>query len=1054
MAVLTAAKTFDMSALSSGELSLTSLNTSKFTVDGGTFRQVFQGSYVVSDGAVESGTVTTLSIYKVTLDEYGNPVVTLVASFTGMNADAAVVWDYLDAGEWDGLWTYLFASDDTMTGSTAADVLFGYAGNDLLKGMGGRDSLVGGDGNDTLNGGTLRDTLVGGDGNDLYLVDRTLEVVVEGENQGTDTVNSSVTFTLSENVENLVLQGTKAINGTGNALDNTLTGNSAKNILKGGEGNDIYYIGVDDVVEEASNEGLDTVYSAATYTLGANIETLVLTGVDAINGIGNKLGNSITGNNSANSIKGEEGADTIKGGGGLDTIDGGVGNDVLDGQVGADRLIGWVGEDTLMGGDGNDKLYGDAVKREDLPENEDLVAATHPLTVALLQNQFATYADVAAAAEDLATVMLADSASITVTYASFTGSGEAASFFNSVNFDSSNMFQLGQGILLTTGDGSPALENTSTGYTQVNSQPGDETLDQIASTAFEGAGATKDAVVLEFKFTVAAGFEKVSLDLMFGSDEYPEFSDSSFVDIAAVEIDGVNYALFNNDPTQPLSVISENLGAGNFYDNKNGDLSIEYDGLSAPLRIVGSLDAGLTEHTIRIAIADTGDMLLDSGLFLSNLQVRDASYSDGIVLISGYDDLLMGGAGNDSLDGMLGQDTLDGGAGDDKMNGGAGDDVYVVDSLLDVITEAAGEGSDTVQSSITYTLLSNVENLGLTGANAINGVGNALGNLVSGNLAANTLSGLAGEDTLLGGDGNDTLVGGAGKDTLDGGRGNDQLDGGDDVDTVSYETAVTQVVVDLSKTTAQDTRAAGYDTLLNIENVIGGTANDYLFGNASDNVLDGGEGTDSMRGGLGNDTFIVDNEGDVVVELQNQGTDMVLSDVSWTLGACIENLTLTGTEDINATGNNPSSGGSGNNVIIGNAGSNVINGRGGVDTLTGGAGRDYFVFDTDLVVGEVEQITDFNAADDILRLDASKVFTAINAAAGVEGLPLGDYWALLGCVHFVVASEAQDYDDFLVYDSVTGALYYDGDGDGVGAATQFASLTPGMSLSAANFDIV
>ncbi len=260
----------------------------------------------------------------------------------------------------------------TLTGTTAINGT-GNALDNVLTGNTAVNTLTGGAGNDTLNGGTGADTMIGGTGNDTYVVDNTLDVVTEALNEGTDLVQSGVTYTLSANIENLTLTGTTAINGTGNALDNILTGNSANNKLTGGDGNDtlnggtgndtmigglgddIYVVNVStDVVTEAASAGSDTIQSAVTLTLTTNVENLVLTGTNAINGTGNTLSNLVRGNTGINTLNGGTGNDMLEGGAGNDILTDTSGTALFNGGAGADTITGGAGAEIFLGGLGND----------------------------------------------------------------------------------------------------------------------------------------------------------------------------------------------------------------------------------------------------------------------------------------------------------------------------------------------------------------------------------------------------------------------------------------------------------------------------------------------------------------------------------------------------------------------------------------------------------------------------------------------------------------------------------------------------------------------------
>jgi Ca2+-binding RTX toxin-like protein len=267
------------------------------------------------------------------------------------------------------------AGADHVFGGDLAEVIDTGAGNDYINGGGGADALDGGAGNDTLNGGAGADAMHGGVGDDTYVVDSSGDQTVEDASAGLDRVLSSVTHTLKANVENLTLTGSSVLSGTGNSLANVITGNSAANRLfgkdgsdtlignagndtldggvgadgmTGGTGNDNYVVdNAGDVVTELAGGGTDKVSSSISYTLGGNVENLVLTG-RAASGTGNELANSITGNSSANTLSGGAGNDKLLGGGGSDLLYGEEGNDSLTGGTGLDQFFGGAGADRFI----------------------------------------------------------------------------------------------------------------------------------------------------------------------------------------------------------------------------------------------------------------------------------------------------------------------------------------------------------------------------------------------------------------------------------------------------------------------------------------------------------------------------------------------------------------------------------------------------------------------------------------------------------------------------------------------------------------------------------
>lgn len=255
---------------------------------------------------------------------------------------------------------------------------------------------------------------------------------------------------------------------------------------------------------------------------------------------------------------------------------------------------------------------------------------------------------------------------------------------------------IGDGLLLTSGY-APGLQNTVGWDGQDNSgvsgfSNGDADIDAVVNTVFQTQ--SYDATTLEFDFKATdPNATSISFDLVFGSEEYPEWVDA-FVDCAVVIVNGVNYALFNHDPNAPLSVISPNLAAGYFQDNAGGQLLIQYDGVSQVLKIVAPIKGNGATNRIKIGIADTGDHILDSGVFIANMSAGNIPGS-GVVSTPGGcsvgDDNVTGSLKNEYFDLQAGNDTVYAGAGDDIVVGGAGNDAIYGGSGADEMKGDAGD---------------------------------------------------------------------------------------------------------------------------------------------------------------------------------------------------------------------------------------------------------------------------------------------------------------------------------------------------------------------------
>jgi len=648
------------------------------------------------------------------------------------------------------------------------------------------NTIAGNAADNTLDGGAGADKLIGGGGDDTYVIDNAGDKITEAADAGTDSVQSSITYILGTNLENLVLTGTADINGTGNAVGNHLTGNSGNNLLDGkagadtmagGLGDDIYILdNPGDSVSEGSGAGRDEVRSSVALSVAfANVEDYTFTGRTAVDFSGNGLANEITGTAAA------------------DTLDGGAGNDTLVGGAGADSLVGGAGNDTYVidnihdqisetGNDSGDTVLSTVsvdltaaafagIEHVTLQGTGALSAIGNAGANHLIGNDGANLLDGRGGADTLEggkgndTYIVDGSGDVVIEIAG--GGTDTVESSASFTLDDPNIENLIlTGTLAIDGTGN-ALANVITGNSA------DNVLDGAAGNDKLAGGLGDDTYVVDGKGDVVTEAANAGVDTV-------QSSAATFTLAANVEnlvllsgagdIAGIGNALVNTltgnegnntlDGSAGADVMSGGAGNDTYVVDNVGDVVDE--------------STGTGRDTVQSAI---GFSLVENGTTVKG-DIENLTLT-GRAAIAGtgndLDNIIHGNAGANTLIGNGGSDLLDGGAGADSLVGGSGNDTYVIDSPRDTISETGSDAGDSVQSSISYALGANLENLTLTGKGALTGTGNELGNEIVGNGGTNKLFGLAGNDTLDGGAGNDTVTGGAGNDHVDAGSGNDTI---------------------------------------------------------------------------------------------------------------------------------------------------------------------------------------------------------------------------------------------------------------------------------------
>ena len=774
-----------------------------------------------------------------------------------------------------------------------------------------------------------------------------------------------------------------------------LLGNDGDDHLNGGDGNDLLDGG----------SGVDTV----DYTSAGGAVTVDLTVFDP--------------------QQSGQGMDTLIG---IEGIVGGAHNDVLTGDAGDNYLDGGAGVDILTGGLGNDTYViddpSDVIVEHKNAGNDTIVVSFSYVLGADFENLTLTGdLNLNATGNDSDNILVGNS------HANILDGGKGADVMAGGAYDDSYMVDNIYDV---------ALENPLEGHDTVTASVSFTLSDNVedlvlTGTAVFGAGNEDDNIITgndaDNQLYGDAGDDSLDggkgADVMNGGIGNDLFRVDNVNDVVIEDAGGfgtiyswVSYSMGANIGKAYLMFGTSGLIlTGNDADNflgGTGDSTLDGGkGADDMEGHDGNMTYVVDNIGDKVVDAEQGDhdLVLSSvsytlNPYLENLTLTGASRINGTGNV--HDNVITGNTGRNVLIGGDGNDTLDGGKGIDTMIGGAGNDIYYVDNSAETVIEAHAAGTDTVYSSATFTLSDDIEKLILTGTANI---------IAYGNDGNNTLVGNDGNNKLIGGDGNDTLGGGLGNDTLDGGKGIDGMKGGAGDDKYYLDTSA-DVVTEYTNGGTDTVQINGTYTLTtNVENlIIVGSSNRFGTGNASDNhitgnsgnntlggaagndVIDGGKGADLMRGGTGDDIFYVDNTGDVVSEYSNAGTDLVFSSVNFVLGGNVENLTLTGTAGLKATGNTQA------NNLTGNAGNNILDGGKGHDILTGGLGADTFVFGAS---SGADTVSDFSAdqndtlnihaythgtmntalltqvgADTVIDLGGGNIVTVLNTTANDAGL--------------------------------------------------------------------
>ncbi len=724
---------------------------------------------------------------------------------------------------------------------------------------------------------------------------------------------------------------------------------------------------------------------------------------DAVN-IGGGLNSLVNRINLYNGFTGKNlaGNDTIVGSPYDDILRGFAGNDQLDGGEGNDTLDGGKGLDTLLGGQGHDVYILDNVAdriTEFAGQGTDTVK---------------TVIDNYILGDELENLTLTG-------HAKRTAVGNALDNVMIGNAGNNILFGMQGNDRLDGGKGKSILHGGEGDDTYVVNNKNDKLI--------ELAGGGIDTVESRVSYSLLDTDGKQGVDG--GNIEHLTLIGKADINVVGNALDNILLGNSgNNYLTGGAGADTLNGAAGSDIYRFNSadehtqaeiaDSGVDVKDIDevhfAPLKSAG-------DSTFTLFAADTGieRVLIDSNRNAMAINLDASQVGNGLIMVghagvnsfigTDYADTLKGKAGKDVLNGGLGDDILDGGEAADLLQGGDGDDTYFIDVKNDTIIDTSGW--DTVKSALNeYTLDAGLENLILI-AGTLKGTGNALDNVISGNSLDNVIDGASGNDTLHGEAGNDTYLIRAAGDHVQA-EIND-TEGTDEVRFASTESGtltlyaddsgIERVVLGKGANPDADTTTLSIDAsrVLNALTIVGNAGANTLIGTQYDDNLDGGGDADILNGGAGDDSYVVDNQGDTIIDSDGKDTVIVKTALhDYTLAPNIENLVLLAGGALYGYGNeldniiigngsaNFLSGGDGADKLVGNEGNDILDGGNGKDKLEGGSGDDNYNIDITAAGDMQDAVTEKTGAgtDTIELLGSSKNMEAftLTLAANLENI--------------------------------------------------------------------